>query len=401
MLFYEGRWKNMRLDFVSEEEKDQIKGLMKYCFLIDDDTLDWIGEEVFEAKNCLGVYEDERIVASLQVLPFEIFFNGNPVQMGGINAVCTLPEHRSKHYAGDLLERALKLMRERNQIFSMLAPFSYDFYRKYGWELAFQARKYEFNVRSFKKYKETENVRLEALDFDDIPEVKTVYENYIRKYNGALKRSEKDWNIKFKGHEKDDKYRYGCIDEDGVLQGYIFFKIKDRKINIDEFCYNSIKSKKSLFSFIYSHRSQVKKVQWKAPDDDNTILMLNEPDRSHKFEIGMMIRIVDVEEVLKRIEVKEKVSRVSFAMRVLDSYASWNDKIFNIRIENGELEIEILDNDIDADIVCPIQTLSQLISGYAKLEELYELGEIKGDADKVDYLSYLISDGTTFMNDHF
>lgn len=391
----------MKIDFVSVDEKDQIKRLMKYCFLIDDDTLDWIGKEMFEAENCLAVYKDGQIAASLQVLPYQIFLNGRTAGMGGISAVCTLPEHRSKHYAGDLLERALKLMRERNQIFSMLSPFSHEFYRDYGWELAFQARKYEFEVKSFKKFKGIENGSFKKLDFDDIPEVKIVYENYIRKYNGALRRSDKEWNIKFQGHERNDKYRYGYIDENGILQGYLFYKIKDNKMNIDEICYNSIDSKKSLFSFIYSHRSQVNKIEWKAPEDDNTILMLDEPARSHNFEIGMMIRIVDVEKVLKNLKVKDDLSVVSFTMKVLDFYAPWNDKIFKIRIDNGELEVEVLADDVNPDIVCPIQALSQLISGYVKLEELYELNKIEGNADKVDYLGCLLTNRITFMNDHF
>ncbi|MFW5986235.1 MAG: GNAT family N-acetyltransferase [Halanaerobiales bacterium] len=390
----------MKLDFVSKNEKDQILELMKYCFLIDEDTLNWIGEEMFRAENCLAVYDDKKIAASLQVLPFEIFFQGKPVPMGGISAVCTLPEYRSKHYAGDLLQEAIKLMHDRGQMFSMLAPFSYHFYRQYGWELAFQTSEYEFDVSNFKKFKKAGIDGFKPLEYDDIPGVKDVYEKYICRYNGALRRSDRDWNIEFQQHERKDKYRYGCTNEDGELQGYLFFKIKDRKMNIGELCYNSIDIKRKIFAFIYSHRSQIDKVGWNAPADDNTILMLDEPTRSHKFGIEMMARVVDMKQVLKRLNTGNNISGVSFALKVEDKYAKWNNRIFRVEVDDGEVEVDVLE-DVDPDIICAVQPLSQMILGYAVPEQSWELGKIKGDREKIEELALLLPDRKTFMNDYF
>ncbi|MFW6281779.1 MAG: GNAT family N-acetyltransferase [bacterium] len=390
----------MKIDHPKTNDIEQLKKLMQYCFLIDEENLDFVNEKSINDKNWLAVYDNEQVAASLLINPFQIFFNDKVVKMGGIGAVSTFPEYRSQKYAGKLLQKALNQMHEKGQIFSMLAPFSYKYYRKYGWELAFNTINYKLNINSFKKFKKDLRMNFRVVEDNNSKDIKKIYESYIKQYNGAIKRSDNDWEIKFKNHRKKNIYRYACQDDNGDTTGYIFFKIKDRIMYIEELAYNSIESKKNIFAFIYSHSSQLDKIRWRVPLDDNTLLMLDEADRSHEIELGMMFRIVDFEKALKTIELKDDISEVSFVIKIDDLYAPWNDNTYNIVIEKGALQVEKVE-DKEANIRSSIQAISQLISGYGDLDTLHGMGKIKGNKKDIEKLKFLKSKRITFLNDYF
>src|SRR5947207_248211 len=56
--------------------------------------------------------------------------------MGGICHVATLAAERNKGYASALMRDALRAMRAQGLCTSVLFPFSFRYYRKFGYELA-------------------------------------------------------------------------------------------------------------------------------------------------------------------------------------------------------------------------------------------------------------------------
>src|SRR2546421_6453380 len=90
--------------------------------------------EELEGTERFGVFEGGRLQASMRILPFEMFFGEERRPCGGIAGVACEPAARGRGYAGALLDRSLELMRERGQYLSSLWPFSFAYYRKFGWE---------------------------------------------------------------------------------------------------------------------------------------------------------------------------------------------------------------------------------------------------------------------------
>src|SRR5690606_11674243 len=82
----------------------------------------------------LGVFKDEQLCAQATLLDLQTYIAGQAFHMGGIAGVSTWPEHRRNGYVASLLKELLLIMKQKGQSISMLYPFSFAFYRKYGWE---------------------------------------------------------------------------------------------------------------------------------------------------------------------------------------------------------------------------------------------------------------------------
>jgi len=393
----------MEVRFINRKDVDLVKRMNMYCFGVPEERVNWLAENVFSPENCIGAYEEGKLAASLYIFPFEIFFGKRVVKMGGIASVATLPEHRRRGYASRMLIESLRIMRERGQIFSMLAPFSYEFYRRYGWELGFHKKKYTLHMKDMKKFGDP-GWSFRPLGPDDADSMNSVYESFIKHYYGGVRRDQDMWKRKFEEIKKFEKnfHCYGTEDQEHNLRGYIFFSIREEKLYVEELVYDSLRAKKALFYFIYLHDAQACQIIWQAPADDNTFLLLDNPDE-HKLEIqsGMMVRVVNAKSVLENYPF-DPTLKESFTMKIDDIYAPWNNAVFKVEVEDGRAKVEVLGSDALADLRCSIQAFSQVAIGYIGLKEAAQLEKVKVPGkEKLDKMKRLFPAKVTYINDHF
>lgn len=82
----------------------------------------------------LGAFDNGRLVSSVHV--FMRWFrdrSGEPMKVGGIGSVSTLPEARSQGHSQRLLKMAIEEMERRDCIWSALGTGVNDHYAKHGW----------------------------------------------------------------------------------------------------------------------------------------------------------------------------------------------------------------------------------------------------------------------------
>ena len=75
--------------------------------------------------------------------------------MAGIGYVVSYPEARGQGGINQIMEKILKDCRERKVSLSYLAPFSYPFYRRYGYEQVFDQANYQLDSRDIPNVKKT------------------------------------------------------------------------------------------------------------------------------------------------------------------------------------------------------------------------------------------------------
>ena len=92
------------------------------CFHDSPEFMDLYFSEKYKNENTLLYEEDEKPVASLQLLPYQFSFYGKEVSSAYISGACTLPEYRKRGYMGRLLNEAFRLMHSRNIPISILIP---------------------------------------------------------------------------------------------------------------------------------------------------------------------------------------------------------------------------------------------------------------------------------------
>ncbi|MCG8411842.1 MAG: GNAT family N-acetyltransferase [Bacteroidales bacterium] len=191
---------NYCFNFLSKEDLEQYFGFLTHN---DDATI-------------LGTIEEETLYASLMILNLSTYWNNQKIKVGGIGNVCSMPEWREKHAIAGLIKESLRLMKQNNQIFSLLGPFHYDFYRRYGWEWGEQKKIITMGIDDLKDFK-SDGYRYSRLSYDNCKEMNDVYESYFSQYNGATVRDKNRWQLFLLMNEKEGSHIYGVYNEQNKL----------------------------------------------------------------------------------------------------------------------------------------------------------------------------------------
>src|SRR5699024_8388373 len=170
---------------------DEIINLSKFAFqyeLTEEGRKKRLEEADFH--HIWGWITDGELAGKVHTIPLKSYLNGQLFEMGGINAVATWPEYRRQGIIKQLLHHSLKEMKKNGQVLSFLSPFSFSFYRKYGWELAFTNKRYEIPIGNLKQNWQAEGyVRRTEVN---ISLLQKIYTAYAKNFTGTLSR-QGDW----------------------------------------------------------------------------------------------------------------------------------------------------------------------------------------------------------------
>lgn len=374
--------------------------LLNYCFGMKQEHIQAELDGLFlkDDSDFFGAIDEGLLQAGLIINDYSIYWNGIDMKMGGIGGVASFPEAREKHCVADLLKKSIESMYNKGQLFSLLAPFAYGFYRKYGWEWAITKKNIEINLNDLAHFR-GEGLKVKPINQDDVDSIKKVYEEHYSIYNGASKRTDLQWNYKLSKFDKDSIRSYGVFDNDDNMCGYVFYKIENGKFNIHEMCYTTLAARKQLLGFVRVHRAQVEHVNMTVPEDDNTLLLLKNQYKKISLDSSMMVRVIDVKKVLELCPYD--VDSIEFSIKVTDEYADWNNKLFTVHKDADKITVSE-DATKEPDITCSIQAFSQVLFGFTSFKELasLELIEFK-DSDNLSKISDAIPKKKTFVTDAF
>ena len=138
---------------------------------------------------------DGKLATTLATLPFTVRLNGNPVKMGGVTAVGTLPAYRRQGLLRNVMTTALAEMRDRQQSLAILWASMGAIYQRFGYGLASAQVRYSFDPR-FAQFQAAESAggSIELLEKEDaFPLVKQNYIQWVQDKNLAIHRSTVLW----------------------------------------------------------------------------------------------------------------------------------------------------------------------------------------------------------------
>ena len=118
-----------------EERSDEFRAFMRYAFSpergpYDPESEDDDREHLADYR---GLFDDDDPVAVCGHHEFSLRIRGADRTAAGLSAVASPPKHRRQGNVERLLRESLSEYREDGVDFSVLWPFEYGFYRKYGW----------------------------------------------------------------------------------------------------------------------------------------------------------------------------------------------------------------------------------------------------------------------------
>jgi predicted acetyltransferase len=349
-----------------------------------------------------GDFEEDELAAKLHLIDFETWISGKKIKMGGVASVATYPEHRRGGRVARLLRNGLFEMKQKGQIISFLHPFQISFYRKFGYEVLNNWKKLEFKAEDLKPLLAVSG-KVRRVELDHVFEVlNPVYETFATRFNGMLVRTENWW--------KERVYSKGVrfatyTNEEGNITGYIYYKIENRTLEVEEMVCLDGEARKGLWNYLCQHDSMVDRATILTNERDQLAFLLANPKVKTTVEPYFMARIVDVENFLRKYPFTLKSGETLF-LHITDDQAEWNNGSYlvdaeGVRVFKGDKSNAACAHPPKRGLRCNINTLTAVLTGYQKTAFLYESGLLVGPEKDVKLLEKVCSNKETNFMDFF
>ncbi len=350
------------------------------------------------ARHRIGVYDAGGLQACLTVLDFQMLFGHHRRPCGGIAGVQSHPAARGRGYAGALLRRSLEMMRESGQYLSSLWPFSFAYYRGYGWEWTGYTRQYKLPIRLLTTDPETQHVEEVRGDLPAL--LNPIYEARAVRYNGMLVRDADRWPGHLEPWDRREPAVY-LYRRAGRAEGYAILRyMKDNEtLRASDFVALSARAYRGLLGLIHRHGMTVEKTEWQAPPDDPFWSLVQDWSVETRVVPAGMSRVVDAAAALRALR-PDPALRGALTLGLEDRHAPWNTGTWRITVEGGA--VEIASTTETPGVALDIQALSQAYWGTPSLELLRPWDRVQVDRD-ADFglLAALLPARTAWLADGF
>jgi predicted acetyltransferase len=242
------------------EEMDDVLGVMCEAFQLPFATARklFYKDPYFDASNKRVLIEDGIVASCLSIIPARMWFGEALVDVAGIANVATLQAHRGRGCASCLLTDTISLLKDRGFGVAALLPYSYDFYRPFGWEIGGVQYRVRTHVSLIRPFIEIRFVR-PAVPSDQA-EVADLYAFNSLHQTGRCERNEKRWSHLF------DHVRFKAVFKRSELEGYAFYELENatggpKKLSILELVARNLSAQRGLLSFLASRHTDIQEIE--------------------------------------------------------------------------------------------------------------------------------------------
>jgi predicted acetyltransferase len=290
---------------VTKEERLELTELQARSFFFSYDRKKY-AEEIERGapwRSGFGAFDEGgKLAAGLDLLPFDAWFDGKTVGMGGIGGVASAPEGRGGGSVRGLMEFCLNEMASRGDVFSFLYPFSYRFYRKFGYESCLRLARARASLETFRAFRQPGAVErfVPGEGGSDPAPIVEVYNDFAQHYNLSVDREGWRWRSLL---ERDPmtsrRHAYIWRDEDGRPGAYVIFRAEPEQgeateMRVLEAGWRDPASLRGLLGFMGGFSSNLRTVVWELPPGLEPDLLWSEcRDVKTELECQGMCRVVN------------------------------------------------------------------------------------------------------------
>lgn len=399
----------MQVRPIRKDEKPQLVELQSRSFFftydrqemtqrLEKDDRDWrCGRAAFA--------DDGTLLAGMELLPFQMWFDGHSVGMGGIGGVVSRVEERRGGNVRRIFESVLQEMYDRGDVFSYLFPFSFVYYRKFGYEVATTQRTMTAPAQALLAHALPGRAEqfLPGENGTDPGSIVEIYNAFAAHHNLTVDREGWLWE-KHLEHDpaKERVYTFLWRDENDRPCAYATLQAKEnwnsQELTVQEAAWLDSKSLRGLLGFLGRFGGNIKKLTWAIPGSFAPDAFWDEAwDIETTTRYNGMNRVVNAQEALKLLRKPAFGGSVRIAVR--DDFFPCNSGIYKIDWENGEGTVK-RSRSATADLECSIQALSQLVTGYRNFENIAQRPDVTVN-DKAAELAALFPQKALYVADYF
>jgi predicted acetyltransferase len=317
----------------------------------------------------LGVFEAGEMTSMMCIIPNEMYINGAALSFGTVSPVASSPLHRRKGHAGAMLRRSLAVMRERSQVISGLYTPHPALYRRYGWEIASDWRRYSFNPKDFRPQAQPQQRgRFRWLTQDDWQQLDRVYQVYAADNNGALRRTQGWWKhavLDVPWRPVEDIVLWE--DDAGEPRGYALYQQpvvpghEPSAINVIELIATTPDAYLNLLTYFARHDIHKEISIFAAPDDPLPQLFGDTERLKLEQHYAVLLRVIDFEAAMAARPAARPEDAYEVTLRIEDVEASWNDGVWRCGVAEGRSWAKRADG--AAELTLPARVLGPLFNG--------------------------------------
>ncbi|MCX7717335.1 MAG: GNAT family N-acetyltransferase [Candidatus Sumerlaeaceae bacterium] len=320
-------------------------------------------------EETIAFVEGGRVASVVRMIPYEAYFGGRVLRLGGIGGVATWLDLQGRGYAGELMHRSVAIMRERGDAVSALYPFSVRYYRKFGWAHAGDRMLYlDVHQQQLVAYEERRLVR-HCEGEREIPLLGEVYSAFAARYNGMLVRTEEMWRGHLRALSGCAGHAY-IIEEDGRPTGYFFCEHKSldtpgaHEALTRDFACTTPAAWRAMMGTLAVLPLNVHRLVIGAPVVPLLTEHFREPSQTARLHPVFMFRVVDL---VRAVAGRGYDAQVRGAVRlsVHDAHGPWNSGVWEIEFADGQGEARPAPPGATPDAELTIQEFSELFIGYA------------------------------------
>lgn len=284
---------------MNNQTKEMLK-LVKYAFHKEITGGDSAFEKLLDFATPYLHRENEKITSMVLDVHFDVKLDEKIVPMSGIAYVASYPEYRGNGAIRQLMTEILQDNYKNGTIISYLSPFSYKFYRKFGYSYLFDHKYYEMKSEIFPKGRNSDDGKMLRQNFEDaLSNLTEVHEKADN--NGSVVRTKAIWEYYF---QYKSKPYFATFVKSDQPQGYVIYEFDGMNFVIRELIALNEEAKQALYDYVSSHLSGFETVKWRATSDERLEFDVNEPSNLTIVQKpDMMARIVNLPKFLELYDV--------------------------------------------------------------------------------------------------
>ncbi|MDD3243499.1 MAG: GNAT family N-acetyltransferase [Eubacteriales bacterium] len=343
------------------------------------------------------------MAACLTLIPFEQYFEGQLVGMGGIGGVCTRPEYRRQGHIRELFRLIFREMYDRGDVLSYLYPFSMAYYRQFGYEAAGASHHLSIPFSALAHHRLSASVQpfmpeIYADRASDPEPIVEIYEKWAAGYNLMVSRDGGRWQRLLERDPANDRWRTFLLrDSCGEPLAYVVFSVKDETLLVEDAAWAWPEGLGQICAFLAGMGGAgLKTLKWQLCSYLSPELITADwmPEQAKRETIGMN-RIINARSALELLRRPGLPGAVT--LRLEDPWLPENNDLFRVSLADAAVEPR---SDGPADLELSIAAASALFTGYVSLDEALLRTDVHLRAQH-DALTKLFPKKPVFIRDSF
>ncbi|MBV7391602.1 GNAT family N-acetyltransferase [Enterococcus sp. ALS3] len=344
------------------ENKQAITKLIEYAFnkqtpIIEDSLF----LSRYQHSDVYGTYFKHQLTSMVMSNHFKAKFFGSTIKMAGIGYVASLPEYRGTGGIKDIMSELLTDLKQEGFIISQLAPFSENFYRKFGYENTSWQKRYQIPAAAFNHLEDEKTGSIVRDSWESLkPEILSLYQQALTFQEVGTVVREMWWWERLNQYYQGRFYAV-CYDDSGQRAGYLIYRLQKETFIVDELVYQNNFALRKLLTYLKAHTASFSQFTYDTSTSEILENCFNEQQEIQiQIKPYMMSRIIDFSSLLKILPIEEKA--IIFEVSS-DDYCPENIGCFR---KTGETVEKVTG---ESDIKASIEAWSELLLGRMTLQE--------------------------------